>query len=218
MFETGHFPNLLQDVLHALGTYIRPLYETRQVYEPPRACYYITHIHVKVMDAGDRGFRTLSVHESLTPLSTYVASVSDAVRRTLWSLSHTYQQQLHNTKYMHLPLCIRGENQASIVPGGANEDRLNTLVVVVAGLNTDLDSATLDLYRVDLEMEDAHARITALEAQLAGRNPPEVQVPAMALCAPRMKRPDPLGFKCDTITSPMRLVTTFLTSNSTEFE
>jgi hypothetical protein len=29
MFDTGHFPNLLQDVLHALGTYVRPLYETR---------------------------------------------------------------------------------------------------------------------------------------------------------------------------------------------
>jgi hypothetical protein len=33
-----------------------------------------------------------------------------------------------------------------------------------------------------------------------------------------MKRPDPLGLKCDTITSPSRLVTTFLTSNSTELE
>jgi hypothetical protein len=53
MFETGHFPNLLQDVLHALGTYVRPLYETRRVYEPPRACYYITRINVRVMDAGD---------------------------------------------------------------------------------------------------------------------------------------------------------------------
>jgi hypothetical protein len=30
-----------------------------------------------------------------------------------------------------------------------------------------------------------------------------------------LKRPDPLGLKCDTITSPRRLVTTFLTSNST---
>jgi hypothetical protein len=30
----------------------------------------------------------------------------------------------------------------------------------------------------------------------------------------KMKRPDPLGLKCDTITSPRRLVTTFLTSNS----
>jgi hypothetical protein len=90
MFEMGHFPNLLQDVLNVLGTYVQPLYETRRVYEPPRACYYITRIHVRVMDVGDIGFRTLSAHESLTPLSTYVASVSDAARRTLWSLIHTY--------------------------------------------------------------------------------------------------------------------------------
>jgi hypothetical protein len=32
-----------------------------------------------------------------------------------------------------------------------------------------------------------------------------------------MKRSDPLGLKCDTITSPRRLVNTFLTSNSKEF-
>jgi hypothetical protein len=88
---------------------------------------------------------------------------------------------------MHLPLHIRGENQTGIVPGGANEDRLNTLTGVVAGLNTDLDSATLDLSRVHLELEDAHARIAALEAQLDGRNPPEVQVPSMALSPPRKK-------------------------------
>jgi hypothetical protein len=87
MSEIGHFPNLLKDVLHSLGTDVRLLYETRRVYELPRACYYITRIHVWVMDAGDRGFRTLSAHESLTPLSTYAASVSDAARRTLWSLS-----------------------------------------------------------------------------------------------------------------------------------
>jgi hypothetical protein len=130
MFETGHFPNLLQYVLHALGTYVRPLYETRRVYEPPWACYYITLIHVRVIDAGDRGFRTLSAHESLTLLSTYAASVSDAARQTLWSLSHTYRQQLHNTKYMHLPLRLHGESKTSIVPGGAEEDRLNTLVGV----------------------------------------------------------------------------------------
>jgi hypothetical protein len=41
MFETGHFQNLLQDVLHALGTYVRPLYDTRRVSKPHRACYYI---------------------------------------------------------------------------------------------------------------------------------------------------------------------------------
>jgi hypothetical protein len=57
----------------------------------------------------------------------------------------------------------------------------------VASLNTDLDSATLDLSRVHLELEDAHARIAALEAQLQGRGPPEAQVPAMALSPPRKR-------------------------------
>jgi hypothetical protein len=187
MFETGHFPNLLQDVLHVLGTYVRPLYETRRVCEPPWACYYISRIHVRVMDAGDRGFRTLSAHESLTPLSTYVASVSDAARRTLWSLSHTYRQQLHDMKYMHLPLRLSGGSHTSIVPGGAGEDRLNTLAGVVASLNTDLDSATLDLSRVHLELEDAHARIAALEAQLQGRDLLKAHVPTMALSPPRKR-------------------------------
>jgi hypothetical protein len=139
------------------------------------------------MDAGDKGFRTLSAHESLTPLSTYAASVSDAARRTLWSLSHTYRQQLRDTKYKHLPLRLSGGSQTSIVPGGVGEDRLNTLAGVVAGLNNNLDSATLDLSRVHLELEDAHARIAALEAQLQGRDPPEAQVPAMALSPPRKR-------------------------------
>jgi hypothetical protein len=125
------------------------------------------------MDVGNRGFKTLSAHESLTPLSTYAASVSDAARRTLWSLSHTYRQQLHDTKYRHLPQCLSGGSQTSIVPGGAGEDCLNTLAGVVAGLNTNLDSATLDLSWVHLELEDAHTRIAALEAQLQGRDPPE---------------------------------------------
>jgi hypothetical protein len=187
MFETGHFPSLLQEVLHTLGTYVRPLYETRRVSEPPRACYYITRIHVRVMDAGDRGFRTLSAHKSLTPLSTYAASVSDAARRTLWSLNHTYRQQLQNMRFRHLPQHLRGGSQTSIVPGEAGEDRLNTLAGVVAGLNTDLDSATLDLSRVHLELENTHARIAALEAQLQGLDPPEAQVPAMALSPPRKR-------------------------------
>jgi hypothetical protein len=57
----------------------------------------------------------------------------------------------------------------------------------VAGLNTDLDSATLDLYRVHLELENAHTRIAALEAQLQGLDPPEAQVPAVALSPPHKR-------------------------------
>jgi hypothetical protein len=45
----------------------------------------------------------------------------------------------------------------------------------------------------------------------------EVMLDVFMLSAVVLKRPDPLGLKCDTITSPRRLVTTFLTLNSTEF-
>ena len=82
---------------------------------------------------------------------------------------------------------MRGESQTNIVPSEPGEDRLSTLAGVVAGLNTDLDSATLDLYSVHLELENAHARIAALEAQLQGLDSPEAQVPAMALSPPRKR-------------------------------
>jgi hypothetical protein len=121
------------------------------------------------------------------PLSTYAASVSNDARRALWSLSHTYRQQLYNIELRHLPLRPRGESQTSVVLGEAGEGRPNTLVGVVAGLNTDLDSATLNLSRLHGELEEAHARIAALEAQLKGRNPHEAQVPVIPVSPPRKR-------------------------------
>jgi hypothetical protein len=67
-------------------------------------------------------------------------------------------------RYIHLPLRLCGEIQTSVVPGEAREDHLNTVIGVLAGLNTYLDSATLDISRVHGELEEAHARIAALEA------------------------------------------------------
>jgi hypothetical protein len=43
----------------------------------------------------------------------------------------------------------------------------------------------------------------------------EIQVLDSLGTSSGLKHPDPLGLKCKTITSPRRLVTTFLTSNST---
>jgi hypothetical protein len=62
-----------------------------------------------------------------------------------------------------------------VVLGEAREDRLNTLVGEVAGLNTELDSATLDLSRIHEEVEDTHVRIASLEAQLEGKSLPELK-------------------------------------------
>jgi hypothetical protein len=113
----GALPKLAAECTTYAGNLCPTLYDTQRVSEPPWAYYYITHVHIKVMDARDKGFRTPSAHESLMPLSTYVASVSNVARRALWSLSHTYQQQLHNMEYRHLPLCPHGESHTSVVPG-----------------------------------------------------------------------------------------------------
>jgi hypothetical protein len=67
---------------------------------------------------------------------------------------------------MHLPPRPCGEIETSVIQGEAREDRLNTLVGVVAGLNSDLDNATLDRSRIHEDLEEAHARIAALEVQL----------------------------------------------------
>ena len=58
---------------------------------------------------------------------------------------------------------------------------------MVAGLNTNLDSATPDISRVHGELEESHVRIAALETQLNGRNPPEAQVPGIVVSPPRKR-------------------------------
>jgi hypothetical protein len=47
---------------------------------------------------------------------------------------------------------------------------------------------------------------------LRRRRPPAMRGKVNCCCL--VKRPNPLGLKCDTITSPRRLVTTLITSNS----
>jgi hypothetical protein len=56
--------------------------------------------------------------------------------------------------------------------------------------------------------------LAAMQQVQQQQPPPQ---PQMQVQMPQMlKRPDPLGLKCDTITSPRRLVNTFISSNSTK--
>jgi hypothetical protein len=57
---------------------------------------------------------------------------------------------------------------------------------------------------------DDHEMVKVILRSLVFLNPTQVQL----IRGDPMNPPDPLGLKCDTITSPRRLVTTFLTSNS----
>jgi hypothetical protein len=49
-----------------------------------------------------------------------------------------------------------------------------------------------------------------LKADPSTRAPEALRVKSPPACTKDLKRPDPLGLKCDTITSPRRLVNTFI--------
>jgi hypothetical protein len=100
---------------------------------------------------------------------------------------------------------LRNEN-ASL---NAKIDKLNETISSLRTENTSLISKTKDLNVCNDSISCLRDENVMLKSKIDELN----------VCKPStFKRPDPLGLKCDTIISPMRLVTTFFTSNSTEFE
>jgi hypothetical protein len=93
----------------------------------------------------------------------------------------------------------------------AKEDSPSTSEAIIGHQPT----SVLDLLEDDLNHNSIKLNFDVVE--VVGRACFMATPPHKDNCGGTMKRPDPLGLKCDTITSPRRLVNTFLTSNSTEF-
>ena len=73
--------------------------------------------------------------------------------------------------------------------GYPGENRINILIQVVAGLNTDLEVATAELDQTHVMLKDAYERIARLEAEHDGRDPPEqpAEFPCTAVSPPRKR-------------------------------
>jgi hypothetical protein len=65
---------------------------------------------------------------------------------------------------------------------------VDILARVTAALNTDLEGAIAELDRTHEELQNAHARIAQLEAQLAGQQPPEEAEASCPSRSPPCKR------------------------------
>ena len=169
--EQGVFPDMLEDVLAEVGINVRPLYvTTHTTYRTMPACYSTT-VHIR-KEAGDStGPVTVSVHECTTPHATYKASVNDAAKRALFSLCHTYRQELENTAFRHVPRRAPRTEQTVVPLGELPEQRLNTLASVTAGLNTDLENATSEIYGLHVELHSANEKIKQLVAYIEDRPP-----------------------------------------------
>ena len=174
-------------MLDQLNNIVAPMYHTKHYKDPTLGEYYVTRVHIRVED-GRRGRRTVSVHNSSTPMTTYRHAVSSAARRALLSLCHTNRRDLEDTDYQHLPCRARGTEDTELTLGGDGESRVNVTVRALAALNTDLEHVTNQLDKTQDRLREAHHKNRQFEAQLAGEAPPPVQEdepPLPALSPPR---------------------------------
>jgi hypothetical protein len=104
----GYFPWLLRNTLLELGNTVYPMYVTHSWTEPPLRTYYMTRVHIRVRNHTGGGYISCTTHDSTTPHSTYQASVSNAVRRALFSLRSRHDQELSLSDYCHIPCRTSG--------------------------------------------------------------------------------------------------------------
>jgi len=162
---------MLRDVLDELNNTVAPMYQTWHYEDPTLGESYVTRVHIRV-DDGRRGKRTISAHDSSTPMATYRDAISSAARRALWSLCHTNCQDLEDSDYQHLPRRAHGTEDTELTLGGDGEGRVNVTVRALAAVNTDQEHVTNQLDETQDRLRKAHHRIRQLEAQLAGEAPP----------------------------------------------
>ena len=186
--EKGQFCVLLEEVLQQLDFTEKPMYFTKHYSQPGMRDYYETQVHIRVPLGDDGGWRTRSSHYSTAPFSTEEAAVNDAARRALWSLSHSYREQLYNSDFRHVPHRLSGTEETVVPAVRFGEGRLDILTRITAALNTDLEGATAELDRTHEELRTAQARIAQLEAQLAGQQLPEEVAPNCLTASPPRKR------------------------------
>ena len=180
---------MLRDVLDELNNTVDPMYQTWHYEDPKLGESYVTRVHIRV-DDGRRGKRTVSAHDSSTPMATYRDAISSAARRALWSLCHTNCRDLEDSDYQHLPRRAHGTEDTELTLGGDGEGRVNVTVRALAAVNTDQEHVTNQLDETQDRLREAHHSIRQLEAQLAGEAPPPVQEdePLLpALSPPRKK-------------------------------
>jgi hypothetical protein len=164
----GHSCDLLGELLQELDHTMRPLYFTRRYVEPGMRDYYTIEAHIRVVTGQAGRWTTCTMHSSTAHSSTEATAINDATRRALWSIGNSFCGQIHDTDFRFVSSRISGTVEI-VVPMGDNHDsRVDILARVTAALNTNLEGAIAELDRTHMELQNAQARITQLEAQLTG--------------------------------------------------
>jgi hypothetical protein len=169
----GLFGELLEELLQDIEHSVRPLYITRHYVEPGMRDYYTTEVHVRVTTGQAGRWRTHMIHPSTAHFTSEAAVINDAARRALWSVSNTFRDRIEGTDFRFVPSRVSGTEDIVVPMGDFQDSRVDILARVTAALNTDLEGATAELDMTHRELQNAQARISQLEAQLEGQQPPE---------------------------------------------
>jgi hypothetical protein len=118
-----------------------------------------------------------SKHIDEVPRRTLDAGTSEAARRALYYLYHTYRDELQGTEFQQFPRRKRGATCARIpaLPPGEGNLLMDTTQELVATLITDLDAAGAEIQEVKRKLMKTIREKAILEAQLRGdlELPPE---------------------------------------------
>jgi hypothetical protein len=99
----GLFCELLDKLLQEIEHAVRPLYITRHYVEPGMRDYYTTEVHVRVITAQAGRWRIRTIHPSTAHFASKAASINDAARRALWSISNTFRDRIEGTDFRFVP-------------------------------------------------------------------------------------------------------------------
>ena len=186
--EHGKGPAMLERVLRRLHIDVMPLYFVTKTVQPPHATLFKARVHLRNYARNGSTHYTFASHESSSAHATYRLAVSDAARRALWSLTHRHRDYLSKTCYRVIPQRPPGGEGATVRVadiGEPGEQHMDTSAHVISWLDTDLEDTTNELLEFQDRYYAAQARVTELEARLAGMEPPDAEELHDAAASPR---------------------------------
>jgi hypothetical protein len=113
----GLFCELLEELLQDIEHSLRPLCITRHYVEPGMRDYYTIEVHVRVTTAHACRWRTCTIHPSTAHFASEAATINDAARRALWSVSNTFCDRIEGTDFRFVPSRVSG-TENTMVPMG----------------------------------------------------------------------------------------------------
>ncbi|RLN28420.1 hypothetical protein C2845_PM05G17890 [Panicum miliaceum] len=165
-FAEGPMPALLWEAMQAMGFPLKPRFEVVRYQAPGQREEWLVSVVITVPDERYGSRREISSHHDNVPWSSVDAS--EAARRAMSALCHTYREELRDTKFRFFPRRMRGAPSAR-VPLPPPEERNPTVDATpkfVAALTTDLDAAGVEIVEAREEALQLRREKEILEAHL----------------------------------------------------